>query len=199
MLHKYTVKMVVVCMVMLALLLSSQVKAAWKLDNAASTLNFLTTKNMLITETHHFDNLSGSVSDVGTAVIVIDTSSVNTNIGIRDDRLRKHFFEIDKTPFATFAANVNPSFLSSMEPGNGTIMNLLGTLELHGVKKELEIEVNITKLQGGYVSVATRKPLVLNIMDYGLEPGLYKLAELAGLSSILGNIPVTFNAVFREE
>lgn len=178
---------------------STSASAAWKLDNAASTLDFITITNQQDTELHTFKQLSGSVSDAGTAVIIVDTSSVDTGMDSRDDYVREYFFDIKNTPYATFSTSLNTAVINAMQPGNGTIMDVAGVLTMHGASKDMKMEVSVTKLQGGYISVATRKPIILNVADFGFESGLLKLMELAGLGSIVGNIPVTFNVVFAEK
>ena len=52
--------------------------AHWSLDNAASTLSFVTVKAEHVAEVHTFDVLSGSIDDAGEVKIAIELASVNT-------------------------------------------------------------------------------------------------------------------------
>ena len=56
--------------------------AEWTLS-PDSSVKFLSTKNTNITEVHEFTQVSGSVSDQGSAKIAIDLSSVETGIEIQ--------------------------------------------------------------------------------------------------------------------
>ncbi len=74
---------------LLLLGLSTNVLADWKLDNNHSSVNFISVKNDSVIEQHHFRNISGSVSKDGQVKVVIDLTSVDTQISIRDERMKK--------------------------------------------------------------------------------------------------------------
>lgn len=48
------------------------------------------------------------------------------------------------------------------------------------------------------VEVATAKPVLLNVSDFGLMPGIQKLIDLAGVKSISQSVPVTFRLRFKD-
>ena len=84
------------------LLLSNIALADWQVDNSKSSLHFISVKKNSIGETHTFETLSGSVSTNGDVKFDIDLASVNTNIAIRDERMRKFLFETNQFASATF-------------------------------------------------------------------------------------------------
>lgn len=159
------------------------------LDNALSSISFVSIKNGSVGETHTFDKLSGSFSPEGDLLVTIDLSSVKTKIDIRNYRMKKYFFEVEKNPSATITAKVG-------EVTNG-VSRISGTLELnfHGVKKNLDFEV-IAVLSDNKLVVSSAKPIILSASDYGLEEGIVMLQKLAKLSSIVTAVPVGFVMTF---
>ena len=70
-------------------------------------------------------------------------------------------------------------------------------VKLHGKTKRLRELVNVTLLNEKTVEVATAKPILLDVSDYGLMPGIQKLIDLAGVKSISQSVPVTFRLRFE--
>ena len=84
-----------------ALLACAPIAAAehWQVDEAASSLGFVSVKNGVIVEGHRFTSLSGGVVD-DTASLSVDLASVDTAIEIRDERMRTMLFEVAEFPMA---------------------------------------------------------------------------------------------------
>lgn len=89
-----------------------------------------------------FDKFDGKFSydekapEKSTVEVTIDTASINTNHALRNKHLRgEGFFEADKFPTTTFKSK---SYTVTGE-GKGVIH---GTLNLHGVSKDIDIEVS---------------------------------------------------------
>ena len=76
--------------------------ADWELQSKTSQLNFISIKNNSIAEVHDFTTLSGSINKKGEAVLTISLPSVETSIGIRNERMKEHLFESKQYPVATF-------------------------------------------------------------------------------------------------
>ena len=78
--------------ILISLLLTATVSlpalAAWKLDNANSELSFISVKKANIAENHNFAKLAGNINEQAQVNISVDLTSVNTNIAIRDDRMK---------------------------------------------------------------------------------------------------------------
>ncbi|MCR9267734.1 MAG: YceI family protein, partial [Alphaproteobacteria bacterium] len=106
----------------------------WTLDAEASQLNFVSIKSGDIAEVHHFSGLSGSVSEDGTAELVIDLATVETGIVIRNERMREHLFQTDTYPQARLTAEIDLAALYDLAPGDQTELTLDGVLDLHGVQ-----------------------------------------------------------------
>lgn len=166
--------------------------AGWQIDNAQSQLNFVSIKKGDVAEVHHFDRLTGNLSDTGLFTVEIDLESVNTNIEIRDQRMREFLFNVVDFPTATLSAQVDPTVVAALAAGQSQTATVDAELSLHGQKQTLAIEVMISKLSDNTLMLVSAKPLVLNVSAFDLVQGVEKLRELAGLPSISHAVPVSF-------
>ena len=98
--------------------------AHWSLDNAASTLSFVTVKAEHVAEVHTFDVLSGSIDDAGEVKIAIELASVNTMIQIRNERMQAMLFETNLFPDANITGKVDLEAISAMKPGASEVMQI---------------------------------------------------------------------------
>lgn len=173
--------------------------AAWRLDNAGSTLSFVSVKAGDLGEVHRFDRLSGSVSDSGAVEVVIDLASVDTMIPIRDERMREMLFEVGRFPTATLNATVDLEALLALKPGETAPLAMSVDLTVKSATLTLAVEALAARLSEGRVLVATRQPVVVNAAALGLGDGIEKLREVAGLPSISKAVPVSFVVVFERD
>lgn len=170
--------------------------SGWALDPAASRLSFVSVKGAEIAEVHHFRDLSGEVAPDGTARLEIPLDSVETGIPIRNERMREFLFETGVFPKATLTVRVDPAKLAGLAVGEQLRIPLAGELSLHGVTAPVETEVSVTRAGDRRVVVASLDPLVVNAGTFGLEEGVTKLMQLAGLDSIASDVPVAFQLTF---
>lgn len=171
--------------------------ADWQLDNAQSQLNFISVKKSAVVETHRFKTLSGSIDAAGKAQITINLSSVDTSIGIRDERLQKMLFETGLYPSAVLSAALEPALLDSLKPGESTSIDLSFELSLHGLTQSINAAVQVTALNHEQWMVTTIQPIVIKAADFNLLEGINQLRDIAGLPSITTAIPVTAQLVFK--
>jgi hypothetical protein len=161
------------------------------LDNALSTLSFVSIKNGAVGEVHTIDKLSGSLSDAGDLMVTLDLSSVNTKIDIRNERMQKYLFETGKNPTATVSAKIG-----KVADGVSRVKGAV-ELNLHGVKKNIDFEA-ITVMSDGKLVVSSIKPIIIKASDYGMEGGVAMLQKLAKLPSIATAVPVSFVLTFSK-
>ena len=176
-------------------IISFQSLAGWQLNNDTSSVNFLSTKQEHITESHQFKGISGSVKDAKQFSLAIDLSSVDTKISVRDERMQKWLFETESFTTATISADVTDA-LKKAKKNTRSKATVKAVLDLHGIKKNLDIDVLITNVGNKHLVVSSQGPVLIKATDYKLVQGLAKLQELAGLKSIGLTVPVTFNLVF---
>jgi polyisoprenoid-binding protein YceI len=178
--------------------LSPSAFAQWDLSGESSTLNFITVKSLKVGEVHRFQKLTGTINDSGQVELNIDLSSVETNIGIRNERVKKMLFDTAKYVDAKISGFVDVEKVASLNVGDMYTESVKFNLSLHGVLNQVTSDVQVTKLSGERLLVTSVMPMVLNASDYGLEEGVEQLRNVAGLPSISTAVPVTFNLIFKQ-
>jgi len=115
------------------------------------------------------DQISGTIefnrAAVSTGVTVtlsVDLASIDTGIGKRNTHMRERHLETDKFPVATFISTsvVDPEALD-LSVGKAVNYLVVGEFDLHGVKREQEVEVTVTLLESGDIHVIATFPVDL--------------------------------------
>ncbi len=176
---------------------AASVYAQWSLDGDNSSLDFISTKNSAVAESHSFDALSGSVSSDGAVKIAVELESVNTLIDIRNERVRSMLFETADFPLATIAATVDAAVLQKiLESDTAITMDIPVSVSLHGRDKAITASVVLARTSGGGLLAVTSRPILIRAADFGLENGIELLRNAAGLNSISSAVPVSFRLEF---
>ncbi|MEZ5501845.1 MAG: YceI family protein [Halioglobus sp.] len=170
--------------------------ADWELDNTQSTLNFISIKNDSIAEVHSFASLVGYIGTSGNVQLTINLDSVQTQIDVRNERMREMLFETVKFPSAQITAQVDPALLAEVARGGIVTTDLPITLSLHGQEKSLTVPVAVLGEGAGNLVVFTARPVVINAADFGLDGGVAALQKVAGLNAISTAVPVTLQLRF---
>ncbi len=163
--------------------------ADWMLGDS-SRIGFVSIKNNSIGENNVFKRVSGSISERGRVSVSVDLSSVETGIGIRNERLQKMLFEVANFPTATIEAVLSDSQVAALKAGGDQTESVSVNISLHGrtVSKTAHVSVSAS---GGDVRVTTTQPIVITAQEFGLEAGVAALQQIAGLNAISRSIPVT--------
>ena len=181
------------------LLFSTAVFADWKLNNKDSKLNYVSTKKSLIAETGHFNSLSGVVTNDGKFSLEIALDSVDSNIPIRNARMKEHLFDVKNYPYASVTGLLDLEEINRLGAGESITLNQEFRLELHGKTETIVAPLRVVRLSAAQINVASLKPIIINTKLFDLEGGIGKLKELAGLDSISLAVPVTINLTFEKE
>ena len=141
---------------------TANVQAGWALVSDQSQLSYTTTKvfpgaEKSAAENNRFAKLEGEVDDNGVAQVRVLLDSVNTNVAIRDERMRNIVFQTEKFPAATVSAQVPVSVLS--EQGLHQI-DLTLQLDLHGNQKSMTVPVSVIN-EGQRVLVTSMSPVLV--------------------------------------
>ncbi|AJO77029.1 YceI family protein [Pseudomonas chlororaphis] len=171
-------------------------QANWYLDNESSRLSFVSTKNANVSEVQRFLVLHGKVDAKGMAQLEVELDSINSGIPLRDERMRKELFEIERYPDAVINAQINLRPINDLAPGAQIELRLPVNVTLHGKQHEYSAELLATRLDDRRFQVVTLEPLVLNAADFDLLPGLETLRKAAGLSAISLSVPVGAVLIF---
>lgn len=167
----------------------------WTLDSDASRLAFGSVKNSYTGEAHTFEGLTGTVDGSGAVSIDIPLANVATNIDIRNERMLEYVF--NNAPSATLTAQLDMDDITDLRPGRTMTTEVDATLSLLGNDVNVYTEMFVARLSGRSVMVTTNDMLFLATDELGIDAGIDKLQELAGLDSITRATPVTVRLVFE--
>ena len=172
-----------------ATLAATPVLADWEVANG-SQIQFVSIKNNAIGEVSHFETLSGTVTEAGEVEVRVALDSVETNIGIRNERMKKLLFEVGLYPEAVITAKLDPAVMVAAASGTGDSVTAMLQIDLHGQVVSNSAALKIAATDNG-VSVTTVQPILLNASEFELEGGVAALQHVAGLNAISRVIPVT--------
>lgn len=172
------------------------VAAQWQLDPERSNVEFISIKAGHVAEVHTFNEVQGAIADDGSVNIALMLDSVETLIPVRNERMREFLFETTNYKDATIAAKVEPELLSGMQAGEIRDITAEGRLTLHGATQPLTLVMRVARVSDDAVMVASVKPLIVDAAKFGLDSGVEKLRDIAGLDSISRAVPVSFVITF---
>ncbi|MCP1420639.1 hypothetical protein J3D47_004882 [Pseudomonas laurylsulfativorans] len=171
-------------------------RADWYLDGESSRLSFVSTKNANVSEVQRFLVLHGKVGPEGLAQVEVELESINSGIPLRDERMRKELFQIDRFADAVITTKIDLRPINDLAPGAQLELRLPLTVDLHGKQHEYNAQMLATRLDDRRFQVVTLEPLVINAEDFDLAPGLETLRKMAGLSAISLSVPVSAVLIF---
>ncbi len=177
----------------LALCCPLLVSADWDTVRSRSSVTFTSTKNDTIVETHKFATVRGFVLSGGKAQLTVDLLSVDTNIPIRNERMREMLFQL--SPSASFNTQVDIASIEGQKADKPVEKMLSGTLSLNGNLIEMPIDALVTRLASGNVRVEGSGQL--NVGAFGYADGIEKLREVAGLTMISPKVNFEFDLEFE--
>ena len=167
----------------------------WTLDPQASTIRFQSIKKQTKVESSTFATFEGTVDDSGLATVKVLLDSVDTKIDLRNVRMRFLFFETFQYPEATITVQMTPDVMQGLESSRRKLVTLPMNMNLHGVDATKDVELALTWIGDGVVSVSTAAPLGISLTDFNLMSGLKKLEEAANVD-IVPTATVTFDLLF---
>ncbi|MCK5725320.1 MAG: YceI family protein [Thiotrichaceae bacterium] len=163
------------------------------LDESHSSISFVSVKKGTVAEVNIIKKMSGTLSDKGELKVVLDLTSVDSKIVVRDERMVKHLFETDKFATATITATIELPTEEGMSK-----LSAEGTLDLHGVSKPIKVDVMVVKT-GDKLLATSLSPIIIKAEDFGMVKGVAMLQALAKLPSIATAVPVNFVLVFANK
>ena len=171
--------------------------AEWQVaDN--SGIQFVSIKNNTIGEVSHFEMISGTISDQGAVEVRVALDSVETNIGIRNDRMKKMLFEVGLYPEAVITAQLSAEAMAALGSSSGAAVPVVLQIDLHGQEVSKDAVLTVSATDAGGFSATTSQPILLNAADFDLENGIAALQSVAGLNAISRVIPVTLSLNFTK-
>lgn len=171
---------------------------SWIVDLEQSQLNFISIKKIHVAEVHTFNKFQGYLDESGSFKLTIDLSSVDTNIELRDMRLRTFLFDTETYATATLQGLIDYDEIKNLSISQSKRLSIGARLELHGHEKVVQLKLLITKISDNKLLVISAQPVLLNVSDFALISGIEKLRELAKLPSIGYTVPVSFQLLLNE-
>jgi polyisoprenoid-binding protein YceI len=181
---------------LVTLVAASSVQAGWDVT-ASSRVGFVSIKNNSIGENNVFEQVTGSISDAGHVALSIDLTSVETGVGIRNERLQRMLFEVGKFPTAMVQATLSASQLDALKAGDNVSETVKVTVSLHGMSVDKLAPLSVGVSEDG-LRVTSTQPIVVAAKDFGLESGVAALQAIAGLNAISQSIPITVDLSLRK-
>lgn len=163
--------------------------ADWMVQDT-SQIGFVSIKNNSIGENNAFQRVSGSISEAGMVAVAIDLTSVETGVGIRNERLQTMLFDVASFPSATVKATLTPAQVMALRGGGTVTESVALDVSLYGTTVSKTAELLVSVLDDN-VRVTSTQPIMITALDFGLESGVAALQKIAGLSAISRSIPIT--------
>ena len=191
------IKRYVASLSLAALVSAAPAWAEWQVaDN--SDIQFVSIKNNAIGEVSRFDIISGTLGDQGAVEVRVALDSVETNIGIRNDRMKKMLFEVGLYPEAVITAQLSPETMAVLGSSSGSAVPVVLQIDLHGQVVSKDAVLTVSATHAGGFSATTSQPILLNAAEFNLEDGVAALQSVAGLNAISRVIPVTVSLNFTK-
>lgn len=169
---------------------------AWTLDTEQSSVNFVTIKKTNLAETHQFTDFSGEIKK-GKASVTIKADSIDSRVPIRNERMREFLFETGAYPLIQVNSDVT-EVLSGLTLGDSKTVSTSATLSMHGVTKEITLELRVNSLSESTMSVSSTEPVLVHAAHYEMVEGIQKLSSLVNGLHIAETVPVYFSLVFQK-
>lgn len=168
----------------------------WTMNADASALRFQSVKNQSEIEYSTFATYTGTIDAAGLATVRVLMDSVDTQIDLRNVRMRFLLFETFQYPEAVITMQIDPESLADLQEMRRKTIAARYTIDLHGVLSERETDINVTLLDDDQVLVSSATPITLLTADFNLDEGVEKLAESAKVD-IVPATAVTFDFIFN--
>ncbi|MDU0353234.1 YceI family protein [Paraglaciecola aquimarina] len=172
--------------------------ADWTLQNAQSSVHFISTKKQNIDEIHHFKQLTGQLTNSGKFTLSIDLASVETGIEIRNTRMREQLFKVGTFPTADVSAQL-PTEVMQLKAGQTSKVEVTAELSLMQTTMPLALHIQVTKTTDNSYVATSIQPVLISASSVGLQQGVETLQKLAGLPSIGLTVPVSFNLLLNAD
>ena len=120
------------------------------------------------------DSLAGPIS----LEVEVDLASFDTGMKKRNTHMRENHLETDKYAKAWFrAGEIVQASVPSLATGKEVTLLIRGTLDLHGVQKEIDCELLVSRGGDGSVAIEGEFPVLLS--DFNIDRPKFLVMKLA--------------------
>ncbi|MFT4980013.1 MAG: hypothetical protein ACI8S6_005925 [Myxococcota bacterium] len=180
-------------------------QAALPLKLTSGSIELVQVKNGAAEVPAKFTDPTGTLSADGTDSFEIDLSTWDSEMEVRDARVRETFFHATEHPKATFEAtsltSADPSLpLDSTLPVDATRAGVLkGELSLYSGKAQVEIPVSLSRPSLSEYHLNTEGAFQVSIESLGLNENLQALIVECAHESVHDSADGSFNLIFTQK
>ncbi len=84
------------------------------------------------------------LQETGSVNVLIDANTYNSNLGLRDQDVQEYYLEVQQHPTIRFSSSALVKVEQAVPSEASWQISLRGTLDLHGVKKEISFPVRLS-------------------------------------------------------
>ena len=133
----------------------------------------------------------GSLDPAQPTTFTVDLTQLKSDRSMRDRRVQSQGLETDRYPKATFVAKSVNGWNASAPAGQEQTLTLTGTLDLHGVKKDVTWDVKARRDVGVITALATTK---FNFEDFNIP-----VLNIAGFVSVQDHVTLQVQVVAQQQ
>ena len=152
-----------------------------------------------VTEQSQFNSSQAYLDKQGDFKMTIDLNSVQTNIEIRDQRIKDWVFKTAQFATAEIKGKVDMEAINKLAIGETLTFKQPLTLNIHGKELPLEANLSAQRVHADKIMVNTLNPVLLDVKAMDMSKGVMQLVEVMGLKTIVEQIPVSFHAEFMRK
>lgn len=178
----------------------SNMPANWEAPQ--TSLTFLSSKinqQLSVTEQSQFTSSHAMLDKQGNFKMMVDLNSVQTNIEIRDQRIKIGCFKPRNLLWLKITGKVDMNVIHQLQLGESVSFKQPLMLHIHGKELPIEAHLSAQRTQADKIMVSTLSPVVLDTKAMGMSQGVMQLVEVMGLKTIVEQIPVSFHAEFMRK
>ena len=132
----------------------------------------------------------GSLDPSQSSSFTVDLTQLKSDKDMRDRRVQTQGLETDRYPTATFVATKVSGWDAGAPAGQEQDLTLTGTLDLHGVKKDVTWDVKARRDAGVITALATTK---FNFGDFNIP-----ILNIAGFVSVQDGVTLQVQVVAQQ-
>jgi polyisoprenoid-binding protein YceI len=132
----------------------------------------------------------GSLDPAQASTFTVDLTKLKSDKDMRDRRVQSQGLETGRYPTATFTAKRITGWDTSLQAGQEQTLRLTGTLELHGVRRDVTWDVKARRDAGVITALATTK---FNFGDFNIP-----ILNIAGFVSVQDGVTLQVQVVAEQ-
>jgi polyisoprenoid-binding protein YceI len=103
-----------------------------------------------------------SLSESSDLYFEVDLRTLDTGIGLRNRHMREEYLHTDKYPYAKFSGTIS----NVRDAGSNSTANVKGTMDIHGVKKTMEVSATLSPTSSG---LRAKVSFIVKLTDHNIE------------------------------